>query len=228
MACPLLLSAFSSSPSNICGRFQAIHFHDPETHQLVPVHCRSRSLLRPDPLASASASASPLTPLCVARAAGCSLEAQAMFSLKHFTQHCPNRLQLKLAETSLIPPLVITLNRLPLSFPDTRDITSSRSPSDTLSDTQLELQNEQICLLLSQPSESVFHPPTLAVVCALPVLPLFSNRVSTSESRLSISGVFSGPITMLLELNMNNGEPCASAKILLRKMRMKELEDTLE
>ncbi|KAK2959907.1 hypothetical protein BLNAU_5104 [Blattamonas nauphoetae] len=52
-----------------------------------------------------------------------------MLSLKHIAQHCPERLQLKLAETGVIPPLVITLNRLPLSFPDTRDFTVHRERS---------------------------------------------------------------------------------------------------
>ncbi|KAK2959586.1 hypothetical protein BLNAU_5364 [Blattamonas nauphoetae] len=45
-----------------------------------------------------------------------------MLSLKHYTQHCPERLRLKLVETELIPHLAITLNRLPLSLTDSEDI----------------------------------------------------------------------------------------------------------
>ncbi|KAK2953996.1 hypothetical protein BLNAU_11098 [Blattamonas nauphoetae] len=68
------------------------------------------------------------------------------------------------------------------------------------------------------PSESVpCHKPTLAVVCALSIFLPFSNNDSTTESDMSIAGVLSSPITMLLKLNMNYGEQCESVEIL-RKM----------
>ncbi|KAK2948241.1 hypothetical protein BLNAU_16860 [Blattamonas nauphoetae] len=117
--------------------------------RFVPVHCRSRSLLRPHPLTSASAS--PLTALGVARAVGCSLEAQAMLSLKHIPQHNPYHTRdipvavVNIVLNSLQLATAHALRRLhiPLSF------MFVRCPSFSLSRALTQLYNQACRFLLT-------------------------------------------------------------------------------
>ncbi|KAK2944932.1 hypothetical protein BLNAU_20108 [Blattamonas nauphoetae] len=63
-------------------------------------------------------------------------------------------------------------------------------------------------------SESIpYHKPTFAVVCPLPIFLHFSSHKSTSQSDTSIP-VSVLTVTMLLELNMTDGEQCESVTIL--------------
>ncbi|KAK2957562.1 hypothetical protein BLNAU_7461 [Blattamonas nauphoetae] len=130
--------------------------------------------------------------------------------------HCPERLQLKLAETGLKYHLVITLNQLPLSLHDTRDFPVHLEHHP-------ELSPARNCTCTQTPRH-----PTLLFVCALPVSLTFSSHDSTAESNMSIAAVLSSAHTMLLELNMNDGERCESVTILVQHMRMEDSADTVE
>ncbi|KAK2957535.1 hypothetical protein BLNAU_7434 [Blattamonas nauphoetae] len=131
-------------------------------------------------------------------------------------KHCPERLQLKLAETGLKSHLVITLNRLPLSMPDTRDFLVHLEHHP-------ELSPARKCTCTQTPRH-----PTLLCVCALPVSLAFSSHDSTSESDMSIPLVSHEVFTIFRELEMNNQGQCESVQILVQQMRMEEWEDTVE